>query len=160
MKKTNILYTILASMLVLGMGSCKKDPVVGGTAVQALAGEWWVTTVGSDGSTSKVYALSTYNLASNRPDSLWIDDGNKYYGLKAKVGCSVPGLSFSVASANELYFGVKVTVTLGKIMPMAATAPGSKDKTDSIYFKAVFTGDPVTYTYSGYKRTGFAQDDH
>jgi len=146
-------------MLVLGMGSCKKDPVVGGTAVQALAGEWVVTTVGSDGSKSKPYAFSTYNTAANRPDSMWVDDGNNYYGLKARVNCSVSNLTFTATSAYEYYYAVNVTITGGKIMKNAATAPFSKDKTDSIYFKAVFTGDPTTYTYSGYKRTGFAGDD-
>jgi hypothetical protein len=160
MKKINInIYVVLALMLVLGFESCKKDYKAGGTATEQLAGEWVVTTVGSDGSASKPYALSTYNTAANRPDSMWVDDGNNYYGLKARVGCSVSNLTFSVNGADELYYGVKVTITGGKIMKNAAIAPSSKDKTDSIYFKAVFTGDPTTYTYSGYKRTGFAGDD-
>ena len=127
--------------------------------MQSLAGEWVVTTVGSDGSTSKPYFLSTYNTAANRPDSMWVDDGNNYYGLKARINCNTSNLTFGATNAAELYFGVQVTITLGKIMTKAATAPFSKDKTDSIYFKANFTGDPTTYTYSGYKRTGYDGDD-
>jgi len=161
MKKRNIyLYALLAVTLVLAFGSCKKDPKIGGTKTQPLDGEWWVTTKGSDGSTSGIYSLNTYNTAANTPDSLWINDGNNYYGLKARISANVSNLTFSATNAHELYYDVNVTITEGKVLPMAATAPGSKDKTDSIYFKAVFTGDPTVYTYSGYKRTGFAQDDH
>jgi hypothetical protein len=161
MKKINIYSVLSVSMflLVLLTGSCKKAYVNGNTATVALAGEWVVTTVGSDGSASGKYPLLTYNTAANRPDSMWIDDGNKYYGLKARIGCNVSNLTFGAANADELYFGVKVTITEGKLLKNAATAPSSHDKTDSIYFKAVFTGDPTIYTYSGYRRTGFAGDD-
>ena len=160
MKKINILLAVSAFALVLAIESCKKDLVVGGTATEALAGEWWVKTVGTDGSQSKYYALSTFNTAANTTDSMWIDDGNRYYGLKSKINCNVSSLTFSSNNTPELYYGVQVTITQGKILKNAATAPGSKDKTDSIYFKALFTGDTTHYTYSGYKRTGFAQDDH
>lgn len=160
MKKLNIFYLFLAVTLVLGIGACKKDPVVGGTATQAMAGEWWVKTAGSDGSLSSWYALSTYNTAANRADSMWVDDGNNYYGLKARINTNVSALTFTATAAAELYYGVKVTITQGKILKNAAHATGTKDVVDSIYFKAVFTGDPTVYTYSGYKRTGFAQDDH
>lgn len=161
MKKFNIysLLSVSVFLLVVTMESCKKDYVNGNTATVAVAGEWVVTTKGDDGSASGAYALMTYNTAANRPDSMWIDDGNNYYGLKARISCNVNNLTFSAKNADELYYGVKVTITDGKIMKNAATAPSSKDKTDSIYFKAVFTGDPTTYTYSGYRRTGFAGDD-
>lgn len=160
MKKLNILYALMAVMLVSAVWSCKKDPKVGGTAVQELSGEWWVTTTGSDGSKSGYYALSTYNTAANRPDSMWINDFNNYYGLKARINSDPNALTFSANAATELFYNVKVTITDGKVLKNAATAPGSKDKTDSIYFKAVFTGDATVYTYAGYKRTGFSQDDH
>ena len=135
MKKINIIYLLLAVFLVSGVWSCKKDAKAGGTATQEMAGEWWVKTTGSDGSVSGYYALSTYNTAANRPDSMWVDDGNNYYGLKARIGSDQSALSFSATNAAELYYGVKVTITAGKVLKNAATAPGSKDKTDSIYFK-------------------------
>lgn len=161
MKKFNIYSLLTASLfaLVVTIVSCKKDYKNGNTATVAVAGEWVVTTVGDDGSSSSPYALMTYNTAANRPDSIWIDDNNNYYGLKARIGCNVNNLTFSANNADELYYGVQVTITDGKILKGAAIAPFSKDKTDSIYFKAKFTGDPTTYTYSGYRRTGFAEDD-
>ena len=160
MKKKNIAYTILAFLLVVSLGSCRKDPVVGGTATEALSGTWWVKTNGSDNSKSSFYQLDTYNTAANVATEMWINDGNRYYGLKSKIKCDVNSLTFSATNVDELYYAVKVTITEGKILKLAATAPGSKDKVDSIYFKAVFTGDATIYTYSGYKRTGFASDDH
>ncbi|MDB5157873.1 MAG: hypothetical protein JWR50_2580 [Mucilaginibacter sp.] len=161
MKKFNIYSLLTASLfaLVVTIVSCKKDYKNGNTATVAVAGEWVVTTAGDDGSLSPAYALLTYNTAANKADSLWIDDGNNYYGLKARINCNVSNLTFNANNADELYFGVQVTITDGKILKNAAIAPSSKDKTDSIYFKAKFTGDPVTYTYSGYRRTGFAGDD-
>jgi len=159
--KKNITYKLLALVLILGtLSACRKDRVVGGTAVQSLSGQWWVKTKGSDGSQSGYYALNTFNTAANVPTEMWIDDGNHYYGLHSKITTNVSALTFSANAVDELYYGVKVTITDGKVLPGAVIAAGSKAKTDSIYFKAVFTGDPTVYTYSGYKRTGFTTDDH
>lgn len=155
-----ILYIATIAVTLFTVSSCRKEPVIGGTAVQSLSGQWWVTTVGSDGSKSGYYALNTYNTSANLPTEMWIDDGNNYYGLHAKIATNASAQTFSANAANELYYGVKVTITDGKVLTGAAKGPDSKAKTDSIYFKATFTGDAVVYTYSGYKRTGFVKDDH
>jgi hypothetical protein len=159
--KKNILLKLLASVLILtAITSCRKERVVGGTEVQSLSGQWWVTTVGSDGSKSGYYALNTFNTSANVPTEMWIDDGNNYYGLHAKIATNASAQTFTANAADELYYGVKVTITDGKVLNGVAKGPDSKAVTDSIYFKATFTGDPVVYTYSGYKRTGFVKDDH
>ena len=159
--KKNIILKLLASVLILtAIASCRKDPVIGGTAVQSLSGQWWVTTVGSDGSKSGYYELRTYNTSANLPTEMWIDDLNNYYGLHAKIAAQASAQTFSANAADELYYGVKVTITDGKVLNGVSKGPVSKAVTDSIYFKATFTGDATVYTYSGYKRTGFVKDDH
>ncbi|HMI02518.1 MAG TPA: lipid-binding protein [Pedobacter sp.] len=161
MKKANILYSLLSLLLVMTtMSSCKKDQEIGGTAVQELSGEWWVTADDGGGATD-YFKISTYNTAANIPTEMWIDDAKNFYGLKAKIKADVANKTFSATDADELYFGVTVTITDGKVIKDAATASGTGNKTDSIYFKAEYSDDPGTiYTYSGYKRTRFSQDDH
>jgi len=158
MKK--ILYIAIVALTAFTVSSCRKDRVIGGTAVQNLSGQWWVKTEGSDGSKSGYYALNTFNTAANLPTEMWIDDGNNYYGLHAKIATNADALTFSANAATELYFNVKVTITDGKVLLGVGKGSGTQTKTDSIYFKATFTGDPVVYTYKGYKRTGFTADDH
>ena len=148
-------------MVAVSFTSCQKDEKIGGTAVQDLSGEYWVQVDDGTGKTEDYSKISIYNVASNKADSVWIDDDQSYYGLKAKIHADVAAKTFSANNANETYFGVKVTITGGKILKGAATAPGSKLKTDSIYFKAQFSDSPgVTFTYSGYARTRFDSDDH
>ncbi|MEZ2334503.1 lipid-binding protein [Mucilaginibacter sp. RCC_168] len=164
MKKINIIVcTLLAFLVAVSFTSCQKDEKIGGTAVQNLAGEYWVKVTADDGSgTTATYSkISIYNTSSNRPDSAWIDDSQTFYSLKAKIHTDVPSLSFSITNGDETYNGVKVTITGGKIIKNAATAPGTKLKTDSIYFKAQYSDTPgVTFTYGGYARTRFDADDH
>jgi hypothetical protein len=157
------LTTIITSVLLAGtlfFSSCHKDEKIGGTAVQNLSAEWWVKINDGSGLT-KYYPLSTYNTAANRPDSMWIDDSQKFYGLKAILHVDPMNNTFTSNNTYEYYYGVNVTITEGKILKGAATAPGSKLKTDSIYFKAQYSDSPgVTFVYSGYARTRFDVDDH
>jgi len=164
MKKTNILYTLLTFMLVVSMASCRKDPKVGGTAVQSLAGEWWVKLDGGTGEFgNSYYNLSTYNTAANVANKMWIDDMNdakSFWDVKGVV--NVNGQAFSGTNiANEDYVS-QFTIANGKVLTGAAKASGTHDKTDSIYFEISFSDETPTVVHKvgGYKRTGFAQDDH
>jgi len=164
MKTNNILYgTIIIALLVLCNSSCKKtDEVIGGTAVQAMSGEWWLQTNNGGTAFGTAYSkLSTYNTADNLPNVMWMDDSKSYYGLKSKVTVDQSNLSFTATNAPELYFNVKVTITKGAIKLGVAKGPGSGAVTDSISFWAVFSDDPTTtYKFKGYRRTKFAEDDH
>lgn len=163
MKKINI-FLALGVLLIIGATSCRKDPKVGGTATQSLAGEWWVKLDGGKGEFgNSYYSIWTYNTASNRPDSMWIDDNNTIWQVKGKVACNAGNATFGSTNAiNNVYYDSQFTVTNGKILANAAHAPGSGDKTDSITFQMSFSDeDPVVvHTVTGYKRTGFSQDDH
>ncbi|HEY5328226.1 MAG TPA: lipid-binding protein [Mucilaginibacter sp.] len=170
MKKRNIyLYALLAITLVLAFGSCKKDPKVGGTSTQSLAGEWWVKLDNGKDATGDFgpgyYNFSTYNTASNTRDTIWVDDDNNaksFWDIKGKVTCNVSNGTFSATNVANQDYTSTFTITNGVVLPNAAHAPGSGDKTDSIYCKISFSDDApgIVHTLSGYKRTGFAQDDH
>jgi hypothetical protein len=173
MKKINIKSSLCVLLLLIAFGSCKKEANPGGTAVQSLSGEWWVKLDNGKDATGTFgpdyYSFTTYNTAANKPDSMWVDDdasqttANPFWDIKGKVGTNVSNNTFSGnAVANQDYIST-FTITNGKVLPNAARAPGSGDKTDSIYFEIKFSDDPVPSTIhkvGGYKRTGFGQDDH
>lgn len=163
MKNIKLLYTTTVLLLVVFLGSCQKDEVIGGTGVQSMSGEWWLQTDGASGGTfgTGYSHLSTYNTAANSTNEMWMDDGESYYGLKAKVNVDLTNKTFSVTNADELYFGVTVTITNGKIIKGVAKGPSSNAVTDSIYFDAEFSDSPGDiYKFKGYRRTGFTSDDH
>ena len=160
--KNLITNTILVFLLLTALGSCTKEPNPGGTAVQNLAGEWWVR---MDNGAS-YYNFSTYNTAANTADSMWVDDDNNaksFWDIKGKVTTNAANRTFFGTNVANVDYTSSFTITNGKVIPKAATAPGSGDKTDSIYFEIQFSDDPAPGTVhkvEGYKRTGFSQDDH
>src|ERR1700720_4581924 len=101
MKTRNIIFTILIFLLVVTVESCRKDPKIGGTAVQNLSGEWWVKIDNGSDPTGdfgpNYYNFSTYNTASNTPDTMWVDDDNNaksFWDIKGKVNTNVANRTF------------------------------------------------------------------
>jgi len=165
MKKRNI-YTLLsvtAFGLVLLMGSCKKAYNPGGTKVQSLAGEWWVKFPDDDPDFGGAgyFPFFTYNTSANT-DSLWVDDQESFWEIKGKAGANPSALTFSGKDIQNVYYDSQFTITNGKVLTNAAHASGTGDKTDSISFDIVFSDEDgdIVHHCTGYKRTGFAQDDH
>jgi hypothetical protein len=170
MKKINIIVTILIFLLLAAVESCKKEPKIGGTAVQMLAGEWWVKIDNGSDPTGDFgpgyYNFSTYNTAANIPDSMWVDDDNNaksFWDIKGRVHTDVSNLSFSGNNIENQDYNSTFTITNGKVILHSAKASGTKDVVDSISFDITFSDDPTPGTVhkvGGYKRTGFSQDDH
>lgn len=143
MKK--LLYLCVA-VLSLAFASCEKDEV-GGTATQALAGEWYVTVDAVDANGNTIdggedifglgkFLLNTYNTAANESDKMWIDDNNNFWGFKVRMTSDINNLSFTtggeVTNANATAqedgssYYCKVNVENGKVLPGAGltlTAP-------------------------------------
>ena len=178
MKKI-VLYTIVLAAGLLSISSCAKDEI-GGTATEAMAGEWYVTAVAIDGNGEVVYEdadlfdighfhLDTYNTASNGTTEMWIDDNTNFWEFKIKIKIDLAAKTFQATDVpNEYYSDPEdclVTISNGKILPGAATTP-SKMPADSIVFNVSFSDDlyPAAYGYaeyriSGYRYTGFVNDD-
>lgn len=153
--------------------SCEKDEV-GGTATEALAGEWYVTMDAVDANGNVVYEdvwgvgrqiLLTYNTVANIPTEMYVDDIGNFWEFKIKVKCDADARTFSGSSVANEYYDCNVTIEEGKILPGVATTPHGTPA-DSISFYVSFSDDPypadygyAKYHISGYRYTGLAEDD-
>lgn len=181
MKK--FIYLSLA-VLCMAFASCGKDEV-GGTATQALAGEWYVTVdaVDADGNVIEggediyqigKFLLNTYNTAANVSNEMWIDDNGNFWNFKVKIqGADVNRLTFtsngeitnSAYNSDGTPYDDKVKIEGGKVLPKAGLTPHGTPA-DSIVFYVSFDDDeyPAQYGYAKYKvsgirYTGLTQDD-
>ncbi len=181
MKKYSL---ILLGAFALFFTSCEfldgldeySDPTVEYTATYPLNGEWFVhldmltgadenSDAAADWSLDPYGAgytkLMMYNTATNRNDSIWIDDLG-FWPTKSKISCNAANKSFtSITDAENL---LKATATLtvvrgGVYLKGATTEAGNVS--DSINIVVTWADDPGTfYRYAGYRRTGFLEDDH
>lgn len=144
----------------VGDGDVSDDQ--GGTSTQEMAGDWYVkfTVDGVDVYNLGYTLLTTYNTAANNGQEMWIDDHGNTWEYKVKAPINYTAQTFSGANLQNQSYDVKMTITEGKILKGAATTTGG-NKSDSIVYKVEFADDPGTiYTVGGYKRTGFAEDEH
>ena len=149
------------TILVLLFTSCDEggDPDPGGTMVEKLAGNWFVQYKQDGKAVSDYSLLSTYNTAANN-GLMWLDDPSQE--LKVRIKTEVNELSFSGKDVFNQVNGKynRITITDGKVLEKQATTTGG-NVSDSIYFQIQFSDDPGnTYTVEGYRRTGFAPDEH
>lgn len=144
------------------LASCQKEEEIGGTSTQDIAGDWFVQYSDDGGKTfhSDYFHFATYNTASNNPQEMWLDDLGTFWEMKGKVNLNLNAMTFNGTNVKEVYNDITFNVD-GKVLKGAAKGPGSGTKTDSIYMKVEFSDDPGTeYILSGYKRTGFLEDEH
>ena len=168
MKKYILLFV---TIFLFALQSCQKEFDPGGTAVQKMAGDWWVTvdiidvdgTYYPDGYGVGHFKMFTYNTAANLPTELWVDDQGNFWDYKLKVSVNYDKLEFSTTDwvQNESYDS-KVKITEGKILLGAAKTPSGMPA-DSIYYKIQFDDDgadgQLIQVVSGFRRTGFPADD-
>ncbi|NII26954.1 hypothetical protein HB364_17825 [Pseudoflavitalea sp. X16] len=154
-----IFPVFMAGIIVAG---CEKDEDIGGTAVEKLAGEWWVQlSVDGDLISQSFFSVMTYNTADNASNKMWIDDHEDIWPFKFKCDVDAANQTFSVTGATSEYSNITINVQNGKVLTGVSKGPVSQAVTDSIYFEAEFSDDPgVTYQIHGYRRTRFAEDDH
>ena len=155
-------YFPILILFVLFSCDLVNEPTIGGTKVQAMAGEWWVRVLVDGTDVAGGYHLiSTSNTAANTDTDMILDDLG-LWPAKVKVKVDLGALTFTPATnlANLSSATIKVSIIEGKILKGGAITPG-KNKTDSAYFKFEFSDDPGTqYVYAGYRRTGFQEDEH
>lgn len=158
MKKYILLFSvIIASFAITG---CNDDIEPGGTATQAMAGDWYVTLTDENGEDQlgDLNMLFTYNTAANVPTEMFFDDHTWW---KGKVSCDVNTLTFKTSDFVENHladYGFKVHE--GKIILNGGHAKSGR-VTDSIYVKFESADNPgLIYIYSGHRRTGFIEDEY
>ena len=147
--------------------SCQKDFEPGGTEVEKMAGEWWVTaTVIIDGQEAGDielghFRMNTYNTANNVPTEMWLDDDGNFWDYKLKVDVDYKNRTFSTKDfVSNVSYDCKVKVADGKVLEGVATTPSGMPA-DSIVYMIQFDDDEdaLTYKVSGFRRTGFPADD-
>lgn len=180
MKK--LIYLCMA-VLCMTFASCEKDEV-GGTATEALAGEWYVTADAVDANGNVIeggedflgvgkFLLNTYNTAANVDNQMWIDDNGNFWNFKCRMTSDIKNLTFTTngeaanAALNKdgSVYDCKINVEGGKVLlGMGKTVQGTA--TDSIVFYVSFDDDdyPAQYGYakykiSGHRYSGLTQDD-
>lgn len=152
---------LLFTALAVSFTSCDNETEPGGTAVEKMAGDWWVTATvmqnGNEVGDSGVghFQMYTYNTAANVPTEMWLEDGGNFRNYKVRVNVDYNARTFTT---NDFVEGVRITE--GKIMEGAATTPSGMPA-DSIVYMIQFDDDPngLTYKVSGFRRTGFPNDD-
>jgi len=165
MKKYMIL--LLAS-LAFAFTACDDDTEPGGTAIEKMAGDWWITVNAIiDGKEVEDpfelghMRMSTYNTASNSETEMWLDNLNKFWKYKLKVNVNYTERTFSTTGfVDNVIYESKVKITDGKILENAAKTPSGMPA-DSIVYMVQFDDDDnnLTYKISGFRRTGFPADD-
>lgn len=154
--------------------SCEKDEI-GGTATEALAGEWQLTVDAVDESGNVVitdpFGIGvilgiTYNTVDNVADKMYVSDLGNFWDYTVVVNADCNALTFSSNGdvQNEAY-DCKVNIENGKMLPGAATTPSGMPA-DSLVYYVSFSDDNnptiggyAKYKVSGYRRTGFASDE-
>ena len=154
----------ISGIILLAFISCtKKLEDHGATKTVAMTNEWWVTLkIGTSDLLGKYVRFSTYNTSENVADSLWLDDLGNGYNFKCKVLANPKNLTFSVDSAQNEYYDIRVHIANGKIIPNGGVSRTGL-KTDSLYMEATFGDDPDPthiYIISGTARTRWAKDDY
>ena len=162
MKNKNIKYLLgtLLIMMFVTLTSCDEveDADIGGTKVEAMAGDWFVQLDGK----GSYYHIYTYNTAADNGTEMWINDGGHFWEFVAKTPVDVNAMTFGGNQLASDYDGYKITVNItnGKITKGNIITPAG-NPTDGISFDIEFSDDPGSiYKLSGYKRTAFPADEN
>ncbi len=159
MKKFKIII-FLAALMQLTACDLGKEPEIGGVLLQEMCGEWWIRVYSGGDALTGYNLMSTFNTAANTDRDIFIDD-HELWPFKVKASADLGAMTLSGSNLDNLYdVDIAVNILEGKIIGDAATTTGG-NKADSIYLRFEFADDPGTeYVYSGYKRTGFLEDEH
>jgi hypothetical protein len=159
----NKIFRISVIAALLFSISCTKKTIDPGTTnTVAMSNEWWVSlTLNGEDLIGNPVKFSTYNTSQNVSDSLWLDDLKNGYEFKVKVLADPKNLTFSVDSAQNETYDIRVHIANGKIIPKGGKGKSTGSIVDSIYMEASFGDDPGdTYIISGVARSRWAQDDY
>ena len=161
-------YAIFALALVLSVSSCDltDDFEAGGTQVEEMAGDWFIKIYQDEVADANLlsgsfFQLSTYNTAADLATEMFLDDHGTW-PYKGVVSVNVNNLSFNAGMGGENSEDPTLTmeVVSGQIWKGVVTAE-SGTTTDSIQIRMKFSDFPDgDVIYSGYKRTGFPEDEH
>ena len=164
MKYKSIISTVTFLTLTVFF-SCDvvEDYDAGATKVVDMTGDWYVKTFNGDSEVFDYKLISTYNTASDDGKQLWVDDKEHIWDFKVKANVNISNLTFAGENLDSKVGDYEITVNIinGRITKGEIITEGG-NPTDGISFDIQFSDDDENKTYSirGYKRTGFAEDEH
>lgn len=152
---------LISCLALAGLSSCetyKEDFDQDFSPIFPLCGEWRVNIYNSDTLVTRT-SIYSYDTADKSGTTMWLWINNSKFGTKCKLTCDPAARTFSGANvANALYTGTTNTVTGGTVVVNGATTP-SNGKSDSIEFTYFSSKSNLTYKISGYRRTGWPEDE-
>lgn len=167
-------YILFIAFIAFIFSSCDKKAEYENemSAIVDVAGEWFVTydhtVYGPDAWGIGHTAIVTYNTADDVDNQMWVSDLGNFWPYTGKVPVDLTTKTFgsedTIISADD---GLKMLIRNGQIFEGTVTHLPSGAITDSIYFElwiedleANGTGIPNdTLFVSGYRRTGFLEDE-
>lgn len=180
---------IIVILLVVTMGSCQfldnldkiPDPEVEYASTYPVSGEYYVlynhSEFGEDALSVGFTKIFVTNTAANDGKEIWIGDfasdpnSYEFYQYKVKIPVNMDNLTFGSETPiinNVDGYEIGITVSNGKIIENASLQP-SGVMSDSIYFEITFDDIDLIEKYgastdvlmvSGFRRTGFIEDEH
>ena len=164
----NIFKLFSLSLLLAVTTSCEKEEI-GGTAVQDMCGEWYVTVDAVDSNGNIIYQdpygmgvfpLFTYNTNANVPTEMYIDDDGNFWAFRVIVNVDYANKTFSASGAIDDYYGIMVDVAQGAVVKDGGKSMAGYTA-DSISFMVRFEDDEDAeagewdyFLIHGYRRTG------
>jgi hypothetical protein len=157
----------LTWLLIITVSACRKVPERTGTAVEKLAGKWYVRV----DNFPKRYAINTYNTAANTADQFWLETSSlrdlnvgaaENIGVKGKVTVQLNEQIFSGNGLTNILTATSSAIPTfdisnGKVITNGTFGVKSRTPADSIYFEVKVKGK--TFRVSGYHATGFIVDE-
>ncbi|MCY1718932.1 hypothetical protein OU798_01175 [Prolixibacteraceae bacterium Z1-6] len=170
------IYHILVIALVLLVTSCdeKEDWEQINSSTMEVSGEYWVKydhhVYGEDAFGVGYTKIIISNTAADNGTEIWLSDEGNFWDYKVKIPTNVEDLTFGsdqVVTNIVDGYDIQVRVSNGKIIPDAVSNLASGVTADSIYFEVWFedlegsTGiENDTLFVSGFRKTGFLEDEH
>lgn len=168
---------IISSILLISLFACSKDDQgfknfdAGGTATEAIAGEWFVREYEEqvDGvliPQSEYYKVLISNTAINSANEVLVSRIEKdrfdrdSIGQQIKAVANIQNLTFEAVDVKNLNDEEeRISLVGGKILKDQALAKESKTVVDSIFFRYSSNTviDPVIV--GGHRRSGFSEDE-
>ena len=151
---------ILSAVFFMGLFSCEtmEDPEIKNTSTWPLNGEYWVT---YDGPTAPAgyHKIIITNTAADDGQSILINDAELDLVTKADVDMEAVSFGVTDYAANDT---TTVSISSGQVITDGTMTPVSEVPTDSLYMEMEIVTPSLTeqLTISGYKYTGWTEDNH
>lgn len=163
------MFKIFALLVViLSFSACEtySDPKVEYSSIALMSGEWKVVINDPITKEDVKAVIYTYNTADESVTQMWLRIGtatafNAKYGVRGKVDIDLNKKIFSVTDQQNAYLTKesKFSILNGTIVTGGATTP-SGYKADAISFKLITETNPgVEYSVTGFRRTGWPEDE-